>query len=59
VTEVPPVASPCIGVCTLDVGKAFCTGCYRTLAEIAAWPGLSAEERARIAALLPLRRSPG
>ena len=31
------VASPCIGVCTLDPGSELCTGCLRTGDEIALW----------------------
>jgi len=41
-------ASPCIGVCRLDPKGGLCLGCRRTLKEIAAWPGLAPEERARI-----------
>jgi predicted Fe-S protein YdhL (DUF1289 family) len=32
------VLSPCIGVCVIDVDSGYCTGCWRTLGEIAAWP---------------------
>lgn len=43
-------ASPCIGICRLDgVGK-LCTGCGRTLAEIAVWPTASEAERRAIVA---------
>jgi hypothetical protein len=41
-------ASPCIGVCRLDARTQACIGCGRTIAEIAAWPSLSAEERRAI-----------
>jgi predicted Fe-S protein YdhL (DUF1289 family) len=30
------VESPCVGICTLDA-QSVCTGCGRTLAEIAEW----------------------
>jgi uncharacterized protein len=40
--------SPCIGVCRLDPKGGLCLGCGRTLKEIAAWPGLAPEARARI-----------
>lgn len=49
-------ASPCIGVCRLDSKGRFCLGCRRTLKEIAAWPGLAPEERARILASLKGRK---
>jgi hypothetical protein len=42
------VASPCIGICRLDPQGRFCLGCRRTIAEIAAWPGLSEAERLAI-----------
>jgi predicted Fe-S protein YdhL (DUF1289 family) len=45
-------ASPCIGVCRLDARTQVCVGCGRTIAEIAAWPSLSAEERRAIVARL-------
>ena len=31
------VPSPCIGVCAIDAATGLCTGCRRTLDEIAAW----------------------
>lgn len=40
-----PVASPCIGACTIEPGTGFCAGCGRTREEIAAW--LSAPEDMR------------
>nr|WP_315428749.1 DUF1289 domain-containing protein [uncultured Albidiferax sp.] len=36
------VASPCIAVCQMDAAGVFCTGCWRTLDEIAAWSRLDA-----------------
>ncbi|WP_035054647.1 cysteine-rich CWC family protein [Andreprevotia chitinilytica] len=35
-----PVPSPCIGQCALDAGQT-CTGCRRTIDEIAAWSQMS------------------
>jgi predicted Fe-S protein YdhL (DUF1289 family) len=51
-------ASPCIGVCRLDPASGLCLGCRRSIEEIAAWPALSAEERAAILARLMARRAP-
>lgn len=34
---VQSVPSPCVGVCKMDAAKGWCTGCFRTLDEIAAW----------------------
>ncbi|MGL4960910.1 MAG: DUF1289 domain-containing protein [Inquilinus sp.] len=35
--DLPPIVSPCIGVCTLEAGTGLCAGCLRTTEEIAAW----------------------
>lgn len=47
--------SPCIKVCMIHPEEGICTGCYRTLQEIAAWSAMSAEARAEIMAALPDR----
>lgn len=31
------VASPCVGVCSMDEVTGFCQGCFRTLEEIRQW----------------------
>jgi predicted Fe-S protein YdhL (DUF1289 family) len=41
----------------LDASGTFCTGCFRTLDEIAAWGLLETEERRRVLAALPARRA--
>lgn len=51
------IATPCVKVCAVDGGSGLCLGCYRTLAEIGGWSGYSDEERSRIMAELPSRRS--
>ncbi|MFC3166860.1 DUF1289 domain-containing protein [Paracoccus fontiphilus] len=50
------IDSPCIKVCVIDPASGLCTGCLRSLDEIAAWSGLSPETRRRIMADLPARR---
>lgn len=50
--------SPCIKVCVIEPASGLCSGCLRTLAEIAAWPSLDREERQRIMAELGRRRVP-
>jgi len=35
----------------------LCEGCFRTLAEIAAWSGMSAGEKRTVLARLPARRA--
>jgi predicted Fe-S protein YdhL (DUF1289 family) len=51
------IASPCVKVCVLDAARRTCTGCGRTLDEIARWSEMSDEERARVLAELPARRA--
>lgn len=49
--------SPCVAVCILDQASGFCRGCYRTIAEIAAWSSLSGDEKRRVVAQLPARKA--
>ena len=42
------IESPCVKVCTLDATKKYCTGCFRTVAEIGRWRDASDEEKRRI-----------
>ena len=52
----PAPASPCVGLCRLDEGGAYCLGCLRTLDEIAGWSGFDDErKRAVWRRLLALR----
>jgi predicted Fe-S protein YdhL (DUF1289 family) len=51
------VPSPCVSVCAIDAPTGLCAGCYRTLAEIAAWIDLSAAQRRSVLAALPQRRA--
>jgi predicted Fe-S protein YdhL (DUF1289 family) len=47
--------SPCIKVCVIAPATGLCTGCGRTLEEIARWGSMGEAERARVMALLPAR----
>ncbi len=51
----PPIASPCINICKIDRKSGRCTGCARTLDEIARWGGATPEWRAGVMAALPAR----
>jgi len=51
------IASPCIDVCKIDETGGLCLGCWRTLAEIAAWGGAGDDERLRILAAVARRRA--
>jgi predicted Fe-S protein YdhL (DUF1289 family) len=42
-----PVESPCINICELGDGN-ICSGCYRSLDEIACWSYASDEQRRNI-----------
>ena len=55
--EGEPVPSPCINVCVMDARTGLCTGCQRTLDEIAAWSGLDDAERRAVWARIGLRRA--
>jgi predicted Fe-S protein YdhL (DUF1289 family) len=43
----PPgyIASPCVKVCALDPATGLCSGCFRTVREIAEWIDMTPEER--------------
>lgn len=48
--------SPCINICQIDRKSGLCTGCLRTLDEIAGWSGYSDHQRAQILSELENRR---
>lgn len=50
------VPSPCINVCQVDVERGWCTGCLRTLEEIALWSQSSEDEKRAVLARLASRR---
>ncbi|MBV9565722.1 MAG: DUF1289 domain-containing protein [Bradyrhizobium sp.] len=47
--------TPCIAVCMIDPRTSLCSGCGRTLPEIARWPRMERAERLALMALLPRR----
>ena len=51
-----PVSSPCIDVCRIDDSSGLCSGCLRTLDEIATWSQLGDDAKRAVWALLPERR---
>ena len=59
IPDVDQVPSPCVSVCLLDASGHICTGCFRTLDEIAAWGALDAAAKRRILAELPARKAAG
>jgi predicted Fe-S protein YdhL (DUF1289 family) len=50
-----PIQSPCTRICTIDEATRLCSGCGRTIDEIARWSQMSDNERQRILASLPGR----
>ena len=51
------IESPCIRVCTVHPDARLCTGCLRSLDEIAGWSQMTSEARAAVMAELPQRRA--
>ncbi|WP_109467490.1 DUF1289 domain-containing protein [Albibacillus kandeliae] len=49
------IESPCIKICVIHPTEKLCTGCLRTMEEIARWSRLSGDERRAIMAELPER----
>ena len=47
--------TPCIKICVLDPASGLCSGCGRSLDEIADWGRFSDAERRRIMGELPER----
>lgn len=52
-----PVPSPCISVCVLDTSSGLCTGCLRSLDEIAEWGSMSDDAKRAVWAELPKRQA--
>jgi predicted Fe-S protein YdhL (DUF1289 family) len=50
------VPSPCVSICTMDAQTGLCTGCLRTLDEIAAWGMLDDDGRRAVWERIFLRR---
>lgn len=51
----PAIATPCNRICMVDPQSGLCTGCGRSLDEIARWSGYSDAERTRVMTQLPAR----
>ncbi|AWI83404.1 DUF1289 domain-containing protein [Alloyangia pacifica] len=52
-----PVETPCVNICVVHRESGLCTGCLRTLDEIAGWAGYTPEERRAIMQELPERKA--
>ena len=49
------VTSPCISVCRIDDATGWCTGCLRTLDEIAMWGALDDDDRRAVWSQIAVR----
>ncbi|MDC0738555.1 DUF1289 domain-containing protein [Cognatishimia sp. SS12] len=49
------IDSPCINICVIHRAAGICTGCYRTLDEIAEWSQMAPKARKDIMQDLPER----
>jgi predicted Fe-S protein YdhL (DUF1289 family) len=51
------VISPCISVCRMEPDTGLCSGCLRTLDEIAGWGMASDDEKRRVWSAIEVRRA--
>lgn len=49
------IESPCVNVCVIHPEARVCTGCLRSIDEIATWSRMTAEERRAVMNELPAR----
>lgn len=49
-------ASPCINICRMDPDSGLCSGCFRTLDEIANWSRLDATARLSVLDAVDIRQ---
>ncbi|MFZ0425299.1 MAG: DUF1289 domain-containing protein [Xanthobacteraceae bacterium] len=51
----PGIITPCNRICVVHPQTGLCSGCGRSIAEIAGWSGFSHAERAGVMTQLPAR----
>ena len=51
------IESPCVKICVIHPQAKLCTGCLRSLDEIATWSRMDADQRRAIMAELPDRKA--
>jgi predicted Fe-S protein YdhL (DUF1289 family) len=54
-----PVHSPCVSICRIDAASGLCTGCQRTLDEIADWGAMAESDRLAVWGRIVQRREAG
>lgn len=57
--DTSPVPSPCVSICQMNVHSGLCSGCLRTIDEIAGWSRYSETEKRAVWARLVERRAQG
>lgn len=51
------ISSPCVKICVIHPEARLCTGCLRSMDEIAQWSRMTPAERADVMQALPERQS--
>jgi uncharacterized protein len=51
--------SPCVSICRMDTPSGFCSGCLRTIDEIAAWSRMADADKRSIWRAIELRAAAG
>lgn len=51
------VPSPCVNVCRMDAASGLCSGCWRTIDEIAAWSTLDDDAKRQVWQAIELRKA--
>lgn len=54
-SDLNEIASPCIGVCTINQATGYCHGCYRDLDEIRGWWDMTPEQKQELMSALDQR----
>ena len=57
--EESPVPSPCVSICQMNARSGLCSGCLRTIEEIAGWSRYSEAEKRAVWARIVERRAQG
>lgn len=55
--DVAAVPSPCVNVCRMDAASGLCSGCWRTIDEIAAWSTLDDDGKRQVWQAIELRQA--
>lgn len=59
IADAEALASPCIGICSMDQVSGLCLGCYRTIDEIRAWRDMPDADKRQLLELVQERQLQG